>query len=59
MTARRRPTVARARLRSIALPLIGAGTGGRRSDLVQAWIVEESQLAGFDGEVRVVRYSAS
>jgi O-acetyl-ADP-ribose deacetylase (regulator of RNase III) len=45
--------------RSIALPLIGAGTGGRRSDLVQAWIVEESQLAGFDGEVRVVRYSAS
>jgi O-acetyl-ADP-ribose deacetylase (regulator of RNase III) len=45
--------------RSIALPLIGAGTGGRRSDLVQAWIVEESQMAGFDGEVRVVRYSAS
>jgi O-acetyl-ADP-ribose deacetylase (regulator of RNase III) len=41
---------------SIAFPLIGAGSGGGKSNKVQAWI--EQELAGlrFDGEVRVVRY---
>lgn len=42
--------------RSIALPLIGAGTGGRRTDEVLAWTVAEARAAEFDGEVRIVRY---
>src|SRR5262245_39448142 len=44
--------------RSVAMPLIGAGTGGKRADLVQQWMVEEAQRADFDGEVRVVRFGA-
>jgi O-acetyl-ADP-ribose deacetylase len=45
--------------RSIAMPLIGAGTGGRRANLVENWIVEEAEAAEFDGEVRVVRFSST
>lgn len=45
--------------RSIALPLIGAGTGGKRADLVETWIVDEVRAADFEGEIRVVRYPAS
>ncbi|MCB9876296.1 MAG: macro domain-containing protein [Planctomycetes bacterium] len=40
--------------RSIAFPLIGAGTGGRRRDLAQRWLCEELATIPFDGEVRVV-----
>jgi O-acetyl-ADP-ribose deacetylase len=43
--------------RSIAFPLIGAGSGGGMAERVQGWM--ESELAGldYDGEVRIVRYT--
>ncbi len=44
---------------SIALPLIGAGSGGGRADKVQSMIESELNQCQFDGEVRVVRYCAT
>ncbi|MBX3448536.1 MAG: macro domain-containing protein [Planctomycetaceae bacterium] len=41
---------------SIALPLIGAGSGGGNPERVQNLIVDELSRCEFDGEVRVVRY---
>ena len=41
---------------SIALPLIGAGTGGGKTEQVQAMIEDELQKCHFDGEVRIVRF---
>lgn len=43
---------------SIAMPLIGAGTGGKRADLVETWIVDEAGASDFEGEVRIVHYRA-
>lgn len=43
-------------VRSIAFPLIGAGTGGRREEQVLAWMREELGRLSFDGEARIVRY---
>jgi O-acetyl-ADP-ribose deacetylase (regulator of RNase III) len=42
--------------RSIALPLIGAGTGGGKPDRVLAYMLDELNKIEFDGEVRVVRF---
>jgi O-acetyl-ADP-ribose deacetylase (regulator of RNase III) len=42
--------------RSIAMPLIGAGTGGRKADDVLAIIHDELQTVPYDGLVRIVRY---
>jgi O-acetyl-ADP-ribose deacetylase len=42
--------------RSIAIPLIGAGSGGGKSDRVQSVIEDELTTCHFDGEVRIVRY---
>jgi O-acetyl-ADP-ribose deacetylase len=42
--------------RSLAMPLIGAGTGGRSAEAVQRVLVDELTRIAFDGEVRVVRY---
>jgi O-acetyl-ADP-ribose deacetylase (regulator of RNase III) len=43
--------------RSIAFPLIGAGTGWWGvEDRVQKWMKEELALIDYDGEVRIVRY---
>jgi len=42
---------------SIAVPLIGAGTGGGDSAFVQSIIEDELSKCQFDGEVRIVRYS--
>jgi O-acetyl-ADP-ribose deacetylase (regulator of RNase III) len=41
---------------SIALPLIGAGTGGASQQKTLAIMEEEAQKSGFDGEVRIVRF---
>jgi O-acetyl-ADP-ribose deacetylase (regulator of RNase III) len=41
---------------SVALPLIGAGSGGGKSSRVQSIIEEELTKCQFDGEVRIVRY---
>lgn len=47
------------RYRSIALPLIGAGSGGGRTEKVQSIIESELSQCQFDGEVRIVRYCAT
>lgn len=39
---------------SIAFPLIGAGTGGKRKDDVQAWMQDELLKAEYEGEARIV-----
>lgn len=44
--------------RSIAIPLIGAGTGGLNEDDVQRVILEECQRSDYDGQVTIVRYRA-
>lgn len=41
---------------SLALPLIGAGSGGSKSAKVQSIIEDELTKCEFDGEVRIVRY---
>jgi O-acetyl-ADP-ribose deacetylase (regulator of RNase III) len=43
--------------RSIAFPLIGAGSGGGSSAHIQALITEELSTIPFDGAVYIVRYS--
>jgi O-acetyl-ADP-ribose deacetylase (regulator of RNase III) len=42
--------------RSIAFPLIGAGSGGGKVDQVQEWMRDELQSIEFDGIVVIVRY---
>ncbi|MBL9020889.1 MAG: macro domain-containing protein [Myxococcales bacterium] len=42
---------------SIAIPLIGAGTGGGNEDAVQAIIESELAVTSFRGHVVVVRYA--
>ncbi len=42
--------------KSIALPLIGAGSGGGKPERVQSMIEDELTTCPFDGEIRVVRY---
>ncbi|UCH21135.1 MAG: macro domain-containing protein [Deltaproteobacteria bacterium] len=44
------------RFRSIAFPLIGAGTGGGKTDRVLAIMQSELSHSEFDGEVRIVLY---
>jgi O-acetyl-ADP-ribose deacetylase (regulator of RNase III) len=41
---------------SIAIPLIGAGSGGGKSDTIQAMIQDELSKLDYAGDVRVVRY---
>lgn len=42
--------------RSIAFPLIGAGTGGGKAKKVIAMMQDELTGIEFEGEVRIVRY---
>ncbi|MFO0263270.1 MAG: macro domain-containing protein, partial [Planctomycetota bacterium] len=42
--------------RSIAIPLIGAGSGGSAPDKVQAIMEDELAKTSFAGDVRIVRY---
>ncbi len=44
---------------SIALPLIGAGTGGAKSDRVLALMKESIAKTEYDGEIVIVRYAKS
>jgi O-acetyl-ADP-ribose deacetylase (regulator of RNase III) len=41
---------------SIAFPLIGAGTGGGRADVVQMMMLDEMGRTGYRGEIILVRY---
>ena len=45
--------------KSLAMPLIGAGSGGGQSLKVQSIIEDELAKCDFDGEVRIVRYCKS
>ncbi len=45
--------------RSVAFPLIGAGTGGGRSAQVQAIMEDEIRKSDYAGEVLLVRYQQS
>ena len=45
--------------RSVAFPLIGAGTGGAKPDAVLAWMTEALQSVAFSGRVVIVRYRHS
>lgn len=42
---------------SLAMPLIGAGSGGGKATNVQSVMEDELTKCEFDGEVRIVRYS--
>jgi O-acetyl-ADP-ribose deacetylase (regulator of RNase III) len=42
--------------KSIAFPLIGAGSGGGKAERVCSWIESELLNIDYDGEVRIVRY---
>jgi len=42
--------------RSVAFPLVGAGSGGGKCATVQEWMLDELSRIEFDGEVRLVRY---
>jgi len=42
---------------SVALPLIGAGTGGFASELVIQFMQEELAAITYHGEVRIVRFT--
>jgi O-acetyl-ADP-ribose deacetylase len=44
-------------IRSIAMPLIGAGTGGGKPEEVERIMVQEAEASAFDGEVRIVKFS--
>jgi len=41
---------------SLAFPLIGAGTGGFKSEAVEEMMVDEIQKSDYDGECLVVKY---
>ena len=41
---------------SVALPLIGAGTGGGTADEVQAWMAAQIAAHPYAGQVLLVRY---
>ena len=45
--------------RSIAFPLIGAGTGGKKALWVIELMLDELQRIDFDGEVRIVKYQST
>jgi O-acetyl-ADP-ribose deacetylase (regulator of RNase III) len=42
--------------RSVALPLVGAGSGGGKAERVLAWMQDELDRIEFDGRVVIVRY---
>lgn len=44
--------------RSIAFPLIGAGTGGKKAQWVVTVMRDELKRIDFDGEVRIVQYKS-
>ncbi len=45
--------------RSIAFPLIGAGSGGGKAERVLRWMQNELSHIDYEGDVRIVRYRSS
>ena len=43
---------------SIAMPLIGAGTGGFNEDVTMAMMQDEAAKSSFDGEIVIVRFKS-
>ena len=58
-TSSARDLAARERFASLAMPLIGAGTGGVQEELVLRAIEEEVAAHPYDGRVVVVRFVAT
>lgn len=48
--------LAEGRFNSIAFPLIGAGTGGRKAGLVEQMMLEEMEASTFPGPIILVRF---
>lgn len=48
--------LATGRFSSIAFPLIGAGTGGRKSDQVERIMLEEMKASNFPGHIVLVKF---
>jgi O-acetyl-ADP-ribose deacetylase (regulator of RNase III) len=44
--------------RSIAFPLIGAGSGGGKAEAILEWMKDELERHDFDGSVILVKYNA-
>ncbi len=44
---------------SVAIPLIGAGSGRGSSDRIEGWMLDELSGIPFSGDVRVVRFEQS
>ena len=42
--------------RSVAFPLIGAGSGGGKAEKVLRWMVDELSKIEYSGDVRIVKY---
>jgi len=42
--------------RSVAFPLIGAGSGGGKAEKVLGWMVDELSKIEYSGDVRIVKY---
>ena len=42
--------------RSVAFPLIGAGSGGGKAKKVLTWMVDELSKIEYSGDVRIVKY---
>lgn len=42
--------------KSIAFPLIGAGSGGGRAERVLGWMLDEFGKIDFEGDVQIIRY---
>jgi O-acetyl-ADP-ribose deacetylase len=56
-----RSAIEQARLsgfRSVAFPLIGAGSGGGKAQHIEQWMVEELERSEFDGQVVIVRFDS-
>jgi Predicted phosphatase homologous to the C-terminal domain of histone macroH2A1 len=56
LSTRNALALAAGRFQSIALPLIGAGTGGGKEDQVEQLMLEEIEASNFPGQVILVRF---
>lgn len=56
LSTRQALSLAAGRFGSIAFPLIGAGTGGRKADQVEQMMLEEMGASNFSGHIVLVRF---
>lgn len=56
LSTRQALDLAAGRFNSIAFPLIGAGTGGRKAGQVERFMLEEMRASNFPGRIVLVRF---